>query len=186
MELFTERLHLRPFRKKDYTAVHSYASNAYNVKYASFGPNTPKETRHFISMTMQANMDIPQRNFDFVLETLDNQEVIGACGLYLRGEKEAELGFILHYDYWNKGYMTEAAKALIQFGFCELKLHRIFARCNSENIGSYRVMEKSNMIREACFRQVRKLRSEPDGRWYDEYQYSILDKDFFSSSETDL
>ena len=178
MELLTDRLRLRPFRRNDFASVHSYASDLSNVKYTLFGPNTAKETKRFIAQTIESNAFTPRRNYDFVIEKLDSSRVIGACSICLRAESEAEIGYILHRDFWNNNYTTEAAKALIEFGFTELKLHRIIARCNSENIGSYRVMEKCGMQREACFRQSRKLRSEPEGRWYDDYQYSILDVEF--------
>jgi len=178
MELFTSRLHLRPFTKKDFIAVHSYASDPLNVKYTLFGPNSPKETKQFILRTIELSKDIPRHNYDFILEKLDDGRVIGAISLSLRTTDEAEIGWILHRDYWNNGYTTEAAWRLIEFGFSELPLHRIYSRCNRENIGSWRVMEKCHMIKEACFRQVRKLRSEPNGRWYDEYQYSILEEDY--------
>lgn len=178
MELHTERLLLRPYTKQDVSAVQSYAGNPLNVKYVLFGPNTLKETKQFIRNTIITNADKPRRNYDFLIEKKDDKKAIGGCGLYLQGKEEAELGWILHIDYWNNNYTTEAAEALICFGFVSLKLHRIYARCNGVNIGSWRVMEKCHMQKEAVFRQARRLRSDPEGAWYDEYQYAILDADF--------
>ncbi|MCL1830073.1 MAG: GNAT family N-acetyltransferase [Oscillospiraceae bacterium] len=186
MELLTKRLRLRSLEKKDYTAVHSYSSDPENVKYMTFGPNSPKDTRRFIKGSIEESKDIPRTKYDFVIEKLDTWKVIGACSIYIRDDVHAEIGWILNKNYWNMNYTTEAARALIHFGFSVLKLHRIFARCNSENIGSWRVMEKCAMQKEACFRQVRKLRSEqhdPNSRWYDEYQYSILAEEYTGTNE---
>lgn len=181
MELYTNRLYLREFKKSDFRDVHSYASDLSNVKYTLFGPNTPKDTRHFLGRVIEESKDIPRRYYDFAIGLKGNTKIIGACGIYLRNDDEAEMGWILNKDYWDNNYMTEAAKALIEFGFTKLCLHRIYARCNTENIGSWRVMEKCSMQKEACFRQVRKLRSEPNGKWYDDYQYSILYDEYINS-----
>ena len=66
--------------------------------------------------------------------------------------KEGEIGYILNRRYWNQGYMTEAARKVVSFGFEQLGLHRIIATCDPANIGSYRVMEKIGMQREGLFK----------------------------------
>lgn len=177
MELYTERLRLRSLTKKDFKAVHSYASDPETVRYMTFGPNTEKDTRDFLARTVQANKFPSRKQYDFGLEKLDDERLIGACGIYLREPGQAEIGWVLHKDYWNKGYMTEAARELVSFTINTLEIRRIYARCDSENTGSRRVMEKCGMTREAFFRKVRKLRSEPDGPWRDEFLYAILDED---------
>ncbi len=183
MELHTDRLRLRPFRKNDLADVHSYASDPDVVKYMTFGPNTKKDTKDFLSRTIEANKKLPRLQYDFALERRDSGKLIGACGLYLRGPLEAEVGWTLNKDYWNNGYMTEAAKALIEFGFSTLKFHRIYSSCFSENHGSYRVMEKCGMRREAHFLKNRRLRSNPEGDWYDEYVYAILFDEWKNQNE---
>ena len=80
----------------------------------------------------------------------------------------------LHRDYWKHGFGTELAHELLRFGFEELKCHRIYASCVADNYGSYRVMERNNMRREAHFVKNRKHR----GEWLDEYIYAILDDEW--------
>ena len=174
MVLFAERICLRAFSKKDFKAVHEYSSDPDTVKYMTFGPNTERETRQFINRTIEANTSLPRYQYAFVVEKLDDKKVIGACSLYLRSKNEGEIGWVLNRDYWNNGYTTEAALTLLAFAFEELKLHRVISRCISDNTGSWHVMEKCNMRREACFKKVRKLLSDPDGPWHDEYLYAIL------------
>ncbi len=78
--------------------------------------------------------------------------------------------------------MSEAAKSLLSFGFDKLKLHRIFATCNVENYGLYRVMEKCGMCREAHFIKNRRGRKGIDADWLDEYVYAILETEWFSQT----
>ena len=95
---------------------------------------------------------------------------------------QGNLGWILHKDYWKQGYMSEAGQALLSFGFEKLKLHRIFATCNAENYGSYRVMENCDMRREAHFLKNRHGRKGIDNEWLDEYNYAILESEWFARS----
>jgi len=92
------------------------------------------------------------------------------------------LGWILHRDFWKQGYGTELCAELIRFGFEELGLHRIYATCYAENYGSYRVMERNNMRREALFKAYRKGRPADDKQWYDELVYAILKEEWSSKN----
>lgn len=78
------------------------------------------------------------------------EEIIGLCSFQrwdARGGK-AELGFALSHEYWGKGYATEAASALADFGFEHLELERIQARCFVKNAASLRVLAKIGMERQ--------------------------------------
>ncbi len=59
------------------------------------------------------------------------------------GEHTYEIGWVFNPDYYNKGYASEAAQALLNYGFKDMQLHRIIATCQPQNIASYKVMEKS-------------------------------------------
>ncbi|MDF2587225.1 MAG: N-acetyltransferase [Anaerocolumna sp.] len=175
MELVTSRLCLRPFRESDFDAVHSYSSNPDNVTYMVWGPNDEESTRNFIKDAIQKLEQDPIMGYDFAIVLRETGEVIGGCGIYLDDSRqEGVLGWILHKNYWKFGFMTEAANELLRFGFEQLKLHRIYATCNTENYGSYRVMEKCGMLREAHFRKNRHGRVGDKQQWYDEFHYAML------------
>lgn len=71
---------------------------------------------------------------------------IGWCGLkYSLDKDEYDIGFRFYRKYWNKGYATETATKIIEFGFKELKLTKIVGRAMKENIASIKVMEKIGM-----------------------------------------
>lgn len=84
--------------------------------------------------------------------------LIGAIGLRLRREDaKAELGYWIGREFWNQGYCTEAAEAIVRFGFEQLDLHRIYAHHFSRNPASGRVMQKLGMTHEGHLREhVRK------------------------------
>jgi RimJ/RimL family protein N-acetyltransferase len=88
--------------------------------------------------------------------------------------KQAEIGYAINRKFWNQGYMTEAARRIIRFGFEELGMHRIFATCDPENTGSYRVMEKNGMQREGILRENLQIH----GRWRNSYSYSMLEQEY--------
>jgi len=82
-------------------------------------------------------------------------QLIGSVGLwpnYLH--RRAELGYWLGVDYWGRGYMSEAVQVIIDFGFAELELNRIFATYFTINPASQRVMAKCGMVFEGIQRQA--------------------------------
>ena len=175
LKLETDRLLLRPLHSGDFEAVHAYASVPENVTYMIWGPNSAEETRAFLRKCEEKWKADPVGEFEFAITEKNCGKVIGACGIYLNKERnEAMLGWILHRDYWKRGLMPEAVKAMLGYCFGTLKLHRVYATCNAENYGSRRVMEKIGMRREAHFRKNRLGRVGDGTRWFDEYHYAIL------------
>jgi RimJ/RimL family protein N-acetyltransferase len=100
---------------------------------------------------------------------------MGLFGFKIGNEKynRGEVWFKIHSDHWNKGFASESLKAVIDFGFDTLKLHRIEAGCAVANMGSIKVLEKAGMIREGRGRQLLPLKSG----WSDNFEYSILETD---------
>ena len=79
--------------------------------------------------------------------------LIGAISLILSvRHQRAEMGYWLGLPYWNQGYMTEAARRVVAFGFDDLGLYRIQATCLPRNIASSRVMEKAGLTYEGLLR----------------------------------
>jgi RimJ/RimL family protein N-acetyltransferase len=99
--------------------------------------------------------------------------LIGACDIFVSPSesREAHLGYILHPGFWGRGYMPEAARAVLKFGFEELGLHRIYAECHPRNTASARVMEKIGMRREGHFKENDWIK----GQWQDSLVYAILE-----------
>ncbi len=175
-ELRTRRLLLREFDRSDFGAVHEYASDPEVVRYTIFGPNTPEETLAFIERSVEERRHDPRRAFHMAVTRRDTGSLLGSCSVSLHEPEDrvAELGYVLRRDAWGQGFATEAAARMVRFGFERLGLHRIFARCDTCNTASARVMQKLHMRREGHLRQAL-LRK---GQWRDSYLYAILEEEW--------
>lgn len=88
--------------------------------------------------------------------------------------KKQKIGYALSSEYWNQGYATESTKEVIRFSFIEIGINRIEARCNYDNVGSYRVLEKLGMSCEGILRRQLKIK----GNFIDQRIYAVLKRDF--------
>jgi ribosomal-protein-alanine N-acetyltransferase len=94
--------------------------------------------------------------YDWAIISKADGRMIGTCG-FVRFDcphNSAEIGYVLNPDHQGKGYMYEAARRVMQFGFSVLGLHRIEARYMTENLPSRRVMEKLGMTFEGVKRSA--------------------------------
>jgi len=169
--LETKRLILRPLTLDDFEAAHSWGSNPENIFYMAWGPNTEADTKAFLSST--------KPGIDFAVVLKQSGKVIGTCGVYPDTDNDtAELGWILHKDYWKQGFGTELGGELIQYGFESLRLRRITAPCAAVNYGSCRVMERNGMRREAL--HIKAFWSRIEKKWIDEARYAILAEEYYN------
>jgi RimJ/RimL family protein N-acetyltransferase len=174
--LRTNRLTLRPLNPDDYEAVHSWAVNPENTRYMSWGPNTEEQTREYLSRAKAGE--------EFAVVLNETGEVIGSCGVYPDSDNDTgALGWILHKDYWKLGYGTELGCELIRYGFEYLKLRRICAPCAAVNYGSFRVMERNGMRREALHKKA--FWARVDKEWVDEAEYAILADEYHNGTAQD-
>jgi RimJ/RimL family protein N-acetyltransferase len=173
MVVTTQRLTLREFAEDDFAAVHSYAGCQPNVEYVLWGPNTPAQTRQYLAMARAAAQESPVTRYHFAAVLRDTGHVIGACSLARKGD-EADLGWIVHRDHWRHGVGTEMARALVDFGFADLALRRITARCDARNTASWRIMDRLGMRREGLFVEARRATRGATATFSDELAYALL------------
>jgi len=164
-----ERVILRDMEEQDWRAVHAYASQSIVCQYQPWGPNSKKESQDFVKQVILEAANFPRSRFVFAV--MDMDRLIGAGEINIRDftNRQGEIGYIIHPDYWAKGYATEVAKLLVEFGFSTLNLHRIFATCDPRNLGSAKVLGKIGMTYEGRIRQNLLLK---DG-WRDSLLFSI-------------
>lgn len=101
-----------------------------------------------------------------------DNKMIGSVSFH-RIEKEhyrAEIGYMLHPDYWRQGIVSEAVEAIISYGFNTLNLHSIEAHIDPTNIGSEKVLQKFNFVKEAYFKENYFY----NGQFLDTAVYSLL------------
>lgn len=107
-----------------------------------------------------------------ICERADEDAVVGAVGLVLAAaHRHAEIGYWIGRDWWGRGYATEAARAVVAYGFTELRLHRILGRHFTRNPASGRVLQKLGMRLEGTHRDAY-LRF---GRFEDAVVYGLLE-----------
>lgn len=110
----------------------------------------------------------------WMMELKENGKPIGDISFWrlIREHYRVEIGYSLHPDYWQQGYMTEAARCAIDYAFSILHVHSIEANVNPNNIASIRLLEKINFVREAYFRENYFY----NGKFLDSAIYSLLNK----------
>ena len=110
----------------------------------------------------------------FAIAARDEGRLLGCIGLVMAPRHHrAELGYWLGVPFWNQGYMTEAAGAVVSYAFGTLSLHKITASHLARNPASGRVMEKIGMTREGVLRQ----HAVKNGRLEDLVVYGLLSSD---------
>ncbi|RHW29446.1 GNAT family N-acetyltransferase [Oceanobacillus profundus] len=169
MNITTERLIIRKFTYDDWRCIHKYTSDINVMKYMPEGVFSEEDSKEFVIK----NSSEKAKNFPVLLKK--DQILIGHIVFHKYfGDHTYEIGWVFNPKYYNKGYASEAAHSILKYGFETMKLHRIIATCQPENISSYRVMEKIGMRREGFFKKC-----IPQGNeWWDEYYYAILDEEW--------
>jgi [ribosomal protein S5]-alanine N-acetyltransferase len=145
MQLETERLILRSFRREDVDAMAQLFANPNFMRFSLGAFTERKKTVDFIEKVM--GWDLASMPSQFAVVSRGEHAVIGYCGFHHHPEVpgEVEIGYRLHPHYWNKGLITEAARAVRDHGFADLKLPRVISLIHPENIPSRRVAEKNGM-----------------------------------------
>jgi len=168
--LTTPRLVLRPFEAGDAPTVQRLAGAA---EVADTTLNIPHPYLDGMAEGWIATHGPARANWESVTYAITTAAdgLVGAVSLRLEpAHRRAELGYWVGVPYWNRGYASEAASAVIRYGFETLELNRIHAHHFTRNPASGRVMEKAGMRREGLLRQ-HVVRS---GRLEDLAAYAIL------------
>lgn len=169
--LETDRLILRKMTPDDAEAVFAYASDSEVSRYVLWETHRSiEDSRAFLDLTTSKYESGGEPDWGIVYK--GDHHFVGTCGIvsWEPYHARAELGYALSRDYWGRGLMAEAVRAIISFGFKKMNLNRIEARCIAENVASARVMEKAGMLYEGTLRQ----RELVKGEHRDMKVYSIL------------
>lgn len=165
--LYTPRLCLRPFALEDSPRVqqlagdrriaavtaripHPYPAGAAETWIASHGPAAERGQAFDFAITLSGTRT-PGREAD----PADTGHIVGAVGIAMSGEPDdarAALGYWIGAAYWNKGFATEAARAVVDFAFSRRHLRRLTAEHLAANEASGRVLQKLGMVREGLLR----------------------------------
>jgi ribosomal-protein-alanine N-acetyltransferase len=176
VRLETERLVLREFVEDDAEALFAVEGDPTVARYQSFEPRSLDESRGYVRYAAESATWRPRSLYDLVIVRREDAQLIGRVGLQVSRKegRQAALWYTLRPDCWGSGYATEAARALVAYGFAELGLHRVWADCDPANTGSWRLLERLGMRREAHHVESTWLK----GGWVDSYEYAVLDREW--------
>jgi [ribosomal protein S5]-alanine N-acetyltransferase len=173
--LETERLRLRKVTKKDVRDMFEYASNEKVSRYVNWEKHRKlQDTKEFVSFVLKQYSN--QSISPWAMEIKALKKCIGTIDFVTWNptHRIAEIGYAISEEYWNKGFVTEAAEKVIAFGFEEMDLVRIQARCFVENAASEKVMKKIGMSYEGTIRKAMFIK----GAHQDLKLYSILREEY--------
>jgi RimJ/RimL family protein N-acetyltransferase len=145
LPLETGRLAIRPYRDDDATALHEVFGSPEVMKWTPSAPSKDMaETAQRLARTMAFTARQPPGMGLWALELRDTSEFLGQVGLFpVEGKgPDIEVAYELAPRVWGNGYATEAARALVEYGFGELGLERIVALILLANTRSRNVAEK--------------------------------------------
>jgi RimJ/RimL family protein N-acetyltransferase len=175
--LRTERLDLRPYQESDLEIFHAMRSDPEVVRYLYEDAQTLDESREKLAARLGLRALVAEGDWlPAAIVERASGDMVGDVGLNLRSieHKTGEVGFILHPAYHGRGYATEAARALIDWGFRDFGLHRVIGRTEARNAASARVLERLGMRLEGHFVENEWVK----GEWQSELQYAILDREW--------
>ncbi len=150
----TERLLLRPLHQDDLPHLQQYATRPEFYRYLPIVEQTPETVAAFLEQRLAKAKENEKQRWDFAIEPHGAGHLIGTIRLSIAQDRHT-------------------ARAVLNFGFGELGVHRISATTAVENIASCRVLEKVGMIQEGLLRQDKLVR----GQWCDSFLYAILEGD---------
>lgn len=175
--LTTERLIMRKMLVSDYKDMFEYSCRPETSKYLLWTPHvSPKFSKRYLSYLQGQYRD--ENFYDFALENRATGKMIGTCGFttFDLENNSAEVGYVLNPDYWGIGLAPEALRRLMQFGFTELRLHRLVAKIINENSASKRVAEKCGFRHESTHKDAMLIK----GEYRTICEYAILAPEYFT------
>jgi ribosomal-protein-alanine N-acetyltransferase len=145
--LETKRLMLRRFVLPDLDDLFKFYSDPDVIKYIPDAPRSYGETKEELEWFLNGHPTFPELG---LWATIDKEtgQFIGRCGLLpwtIDGQHEVEVAFALSKAYWGQGLATEAAQALVHYGFEHLGLSRLICLIDHDNEGSIKVATKVGM-----------------------------------------
>jgi [ribosomal protein S5]-alanine N-acetyltransferase len=173
--LTTRRLLLRELDVSDAPDVFIFRSDAYVQRFNDVPMTDVAEARELIEWLKERQAEEKRLIWGITLH--GKNRVLGMCGFnyWNRDHRRADIGYDLARDYWSQGIMSEALRAMLQFGFEQMNLHRIEAETIVDNTESVRLLERLGFIREGLRREYS---WEDDGQFHGSTIYGLLRHEF--------
>lgn len=174
--LETERLKLIEIKDTHLEDLFLLFKDPEVTKYYNLLPyNNVSDGQKFIEWYSKRFEEELAIRWGIMLKERNDEKIIGTLGFNNYTHKHrANIGYDLQKQYWNKGYITEALKAVVQFGFEQLGVNRIEAEVMLGNISSEKVLNKIGFSKEGVLRQWMYWNEA----YYDMCMYALLYHDY--------
>ncbi len=177
--LRTERLILRELELADAIPMNEYESDPEAVRYVPHDVRPLAATEDRVRNSMEEATRETRRIFDLAMVTVKDGRHVGRAGFMIGkpDDRQAMLWYVLHRAVWGRGFAAEATRALLEFAFGELGLHRVWLDADARNAASIRVAEKVGMRREAHHVEDAFVK----GEWTDSVVFAMLAREWRAS-----
>ncbi|WP_159081920.1 GNAT family N-acetyltransferase [Paenibacillus sp. CAA11] len=147
-ELWSGRLQLRKLKPSDQGELHRIMNEPSVQRYISFSRETTGLPGRLFGHFMESYHTLSALHFALILR--GSCRFIGLCSFqhWQENEGRAALGYMLSPDCWNQGLATEAVRTVMTFGFEQMRLNEITARCDPANLASIQVLHKCGFTEE--------------------------------------
>jgi RimJ/RimL family protein N-acetyltransferase len=172
----TERLLIRRLNGDDIPGLFAYRSNPLVSKFQNWAPLTIEEAREFLAPALGLEQPTEGMWFQVGLFLQDSGKLIGDCGIHLseNAPRHAEIGISIDPDHQKNGYAMESLRAIIDYLFLCLDMHRITGSVDPRNLSSVALLEKIGMRREAHL--IQSYWSK--GEWADDFVFAVLNHEW--------
>lgn len=173
--LETDRLKLRQISRFDAEAVFEFRKDYQVTKYNFGDAYTHINQAQKLIKNIQTEYD-ERKTIRWGITLKPDNHVIGMVGYnyWDQTDHRASIGFDLRQDQWRKGIMSEAVKAVIQFGFHTMGLNRIEADASIYNVGSIMLLKKVGFMQEGIQRE----QYYEDGNYHDLVLFALLKREW--------
>ena len=170
-QLVSERLVLRAFKDSDNAHIFGLRSDPLVMKYLDRPLMQNIEEANLLIQKIVASLQ-SNAGITWVITLQNGDELLGTIGFWKMDPENAraEIGYMLRPAFQGKGFMQEALRTVIHYGFTELALHSVEANVNPDNQSSIKLLEKSGFVKEGYFRENYFF----DGKFIDSAIYSLL------------
>ncbi|MFZ6862787.1 GNAT family N-acetyltransferase [Undibacterium sp. Ji67W] len=153
-------LTLRPIDLTDIPSWYRYLAMPHVIEHTSWNLNSADDLRPIITSSNTDDVNSPIR---LAILEKSTQTFVGTIGFPIisRINRNAELAYDLHPDYWGKGIASLCSRALVQWAITEAEFVRVQATVLDTNLASARVLQKLGFQQEAYLKKYRIVRGEP-------------------------
>ncbi|HEY3896482.1 MAG TPA: GNAT family protein [Pseudonocardiaceae bacterium] len=169
IQLSGSQVILREFCSSDLDRALAVVGDDRVTESLSFDARSRELAMEMLNGILNRAKQEPRSEYYLAVDIVDGG-VVGFARLGLDGVQAAKLGYAIAADYWGHGYATDAVLTLVDYGFRDLKLHRISAAMGPDNAASIAIARRLGMTYEGRIRD----HVYTNGQWRDSLLYSVL------------